>query len=325
MPDATLGAVRALTTSQLEETGTRMIVVNTLHLLLSLGQERMRELGGVKKVMDWKGSVLSDSGGFQVYSLIHKNPKMGKITQYGAYFTSPRDGAETLLTPEISIDMQIAIGSDVLVVLDDCHPNVKDKEDTRKSVELTTSWARRAKDHLTEKYPDVAKKKKLFAVIQGGAYSDMRKMSAEMLMEIGFDGYGFGGWPLDEEGGLLVDLLGEVSELIPDNVPAYAMGIGTPGDIRTCVQLGYQLFDCVIPTRNARHGLLYTREGEIRITRAEYSVDAAPLDASCPCETCKRHSRAYLHHLFRSREATAKTLSTIHNLTYYSTLMREMA
>jgi queuine tRNA-ribosyltransferase len=322
MPDATLGAVRTLTTAQLEDTGTKMVVVNTLHLLLSLGTERMKKLGGIKKLMHWDGKVLSDSGGFQVYSLIHKNPKMGKITQYGAYFTSPRDGSKTLLTPEISIDMQIAIDSDVLVVLDDCHPNIESKKQTEASVELTTSWARRAKGHLFKKYPEKAEKKKLFAVIQGGTFPELRRKSAEDLIEIGFDGYGFGGWPIGEDGELLAELLEVVADVIPETTPAYAMGIGTPDDIRTCVELGYVLFDCVLPTRNARHGLLYTSEGEVRITRAEYAEDMEALDPECPCETCTNYTRAYLHHLFRSRESTGKTLATIHNLTYYSRLMR---
>lgn len=322
MPDATLGAVRTITTSQLQNTGTKMIVVNTLHLLLSIGAERMKNLGGIKRLMSWDGAVLSDSGGFQVYSLIHKNSKMGKITQYGAYFTSPRDGSKTLLTPEISIDMQMAIGSDVLVVLDDCHSNVESKSETEASVELTTSWARRAKDHLYQKYPEEAHSKKLFAVVQGGNFPELRRKSAEELIDIGFDGYGFGGWPIGEKGELLVELLKVVADIIPKTATAYAMGIGTPNDIRTCLGLGYVLFDCVLPTRNARHGLLYTSEGEVRITRSEYSEDISPLDPNCSCETCTKYTKAYLHHLFKSKESTGKTLATIHNLTYYSRLVR---
>lgn len=322
MPDATLGAVRTVTTDQLEDTGTKMVVVNALHLLLSLGIERMNKLGGIKKLMNWDGRVLSDSGGFQVYSLIHKNPKMGKITQYGAYFTSPRDGSKTLLTPELSIDMQIAVGSDVLVVLDDCRPNIETKSEIEASVELTTSWARRAKEHFHQKYPKEAQEKKLFAVIQGGNFPELRRKSAEELVDIGFDGYGFGGWPIGEEGELLVELLSVVADTIPKTTIAYAMGIGTPDDIRTCLDLGYALFDCVLPTRNARHGLMYTSEGQIRITRAEFAEDMRVLDPACPCETCTNYTRAYLHHLFRSRESTGKTLATIHNLTHYSRLVK---
>lgn len=324
MPDATLGAVRTVTTDQLEETGTEMVVVNTFHLMLMYGVEQLSELGGIAKLMNWSGKVLSDSGGFQVYSLIHQKPEKGKVTQYGAYFTSPRDGKKLSLTPESSIDMQIAIGSDVLIVLDDCRHSDLVRREAEQSVFHTTLWAKRAKEHLENTYPQKASEKKLFAVVQGGEFKDLREKSVEELMEIGFDGYCFGGWPIDDKGTLTEDILAYTAELLPDDVPKYAMGIGTPWDIEKCYAMGYQMFDCVIPTRNARHGLLYTNEGVVRITKTAYADDESPVDATCSCMTCKNYSRAYLHHLFRAKESIGKTLATIHNLTHYVDLMKKL-
>ena len=322
MPDATLGAVRALTTGQLEETGTEMIVVNTFHLLLMYGDALMTELGGIKKLMGWKGRVLSDSGGFQVYSLIHQKKNMGKITSYGAYFTSPRDGRKVELTPESSIDMQCAIGSDVLITLDDCRHSDVSRKDAEESVRNTTAWARRARKHFEEKIRETDISPKLhFAVIQGGSYEDLRKRSAEELQEIGFDGYCFGGWPINSRGTLEKEILEYTSGLLPDDTPKYAMGIGTPDDIRVCFTLGYKIFDCVLPTRNARHGLLYTHDGELRIQKAEFARDQGPIDPKCQCETCTHYSRAYVHHLLEMHEITGMTLATIHNLAYYSDLL----
>ncbi|MEA3357245.1 MAG: tRNA guanosine(34) transglycosylase Tgt [Patescibacteria group bacterium] len=324
MPDATLGTVRALTTNQIKDTNTKMLVVNTFHLYLSHGVDAMQKVGGVKKMMNWDGKILSDSGGFQVYSLIHQKKKMGKITQYGAYFNSPVNGSKCLLTPEISIDMQIAIGSDVLIVLDDCRFSDISKNEAEESVKLTTLWAKRAKSHLMKQYPGIASSKKLFAVVHGGNFKNLRRQSAEELQEIGFDGYCFGGWPINSNGDLVEETLEYTSSLIPDDKPKYAMGIGTPQDIISCVKMGYNMFDCVIPTRNARHGLLYTSEGKVRISNRKYKTDLQPIDPECDCETCRNYSRAYLHHLFRTSESTGKTLATIHNLRYYSKLMNSL-
>jgi queuine tRNA-ribosyltransferase len=324
MPDATLGAIRSLETSQIEAAGIKMLVVNTFHLFLSHGVEDMHELGGIKKLMDWKGKILSDSGGFQIYSLIHKNTKMGKITQYGAYFQSPIDGSEHLLTPEISIDMQIAIDSDILIVLDDCRPSNVSHKQAQKSVKLTTNWAKRAKAHFEENYASkpAHSNKQIFAVVQGGSFEDLRKQSAEELQEIGFDGYCFGGWPVDEQGDLVEDILSFTADLLPDEKPKYAMGVGKPGDIRKCLGFGYNMFDCVLPTRNARHGLIYTSQGPIRITKSKFKLDQASLDPDCNCLTCSRYSRAYLYHLFKAHEITGKTLATIHNITFYNSLFK---
>lgn len=320
MPDATLGTVRAVTTKQLEDTGTKMVVVNTFHLLMSYGVEGMKKVGGIKKLMGWSGKVLSDSGGFQVYSLIHSKKNLGKVTQYGAYFRSPIDGRKCTLTPEISIDMQLALDSDVVLVLDDCRFSEIDRTEAEKSVKNTTNWAKRAKAHYLKECAGKERKKKIFAIVHGGNYEDLRAKSAKELMEIGFDGYCFGGWPVDSSGRLTSDILRFVAKLLPDDKPKYAMGVGTPEDMKLCREMGYNMFDCVIPTRNARHGLLYTSHGEIRITNKEYMYDLAPIDKKCRCEACTNYSRAYVHHLFRSKELLGMTLATIHNLTYYNSL-----
>lgn len=325
MPDATLGTIRTLTSSQVADTGTKMVVVNTFHLFVTVGVDRMSRFGGIRKFMNWEGKVLSDSGGFQVYSLIHRNRKLGKITQYGAYFTSPVDGKKTVLTPELSIDMQVAIGADVLIVLDDCRPNEISDKEAEESVRMTTGWAKRAKKHFESEYPEEFKRRKIFAVVQGGNNLKLRRKSAEELMEIGFDGYCFGGWPVHSDGSLAYDQLEVVSELMPDDKPKYAMGIGTPDDIRTCSKMGYSIFDCVLPTRNARHGLLYTSDGGMRISQSKFRDDENPVDKNCNCETCRNYSRAYIHHLFRTKEVTGKVLATIHNLTYYQDLMKSLS
>lgn len=325
MPDATLGSVRALTSDQVRATGTEMLVVNTFHLFTKLGVEGMKKVGGIKKFMDWQGRVLSDSGGFQVYSLIHQKSSLGKITQEGAYFQSPIDGSKHKLTPEISVDMQVAIGSDVIIMLDDCRGEDVSKEEAEKSVDLTTKWAKRGMDHLQKEYPEYLKDHKVFAVVQGGSYKDLREKSSKELQEIGFDGYCFGGWPVDDRGVLISDILETVSESLPDDKPKYAMGVGTPDNIRDCYELGYNMFDCVIPTRNARHGLLYTSHGDIKIKQGKYKYDLSPVDENCSCELCKKYSKAYIHHLFKSGEITALSLATLHNLTYYSDLVKSLS
>ncbi|MFH1546863.1 MAG: tRNA guanosine(34) transglycosylase Tgt [bacterium] len=324
MPDATLGVVRALTTEQVENTGTKMIVVNTYHLLITMGEKGMRKVGGIKKFMNWKGKVLSDSGGFQVFSLIHEKNNLGKVTPNGAIFRSPIDGSKHSLTPQISIDMQIAIGSDVLIALDDCRSEDVSYEDAKQSVENTIRWAKVSKKYLNNKYPKQSERVKLFAVVQGGNHKELRKHCAEELIKIGFDGYCFGGWPVDNRGRLVSDILEYVASIIPDDKAKYAMGVGTPDDIKKCFKMGYNMFDCVIPTRNARHGLLYTSKGEIRIQKSKFKYDSSAPDSKCECYTCSNFTKAYLHHLFKSKEMASYSLATIHNLQYYSDLMKSL-
>lgn len=322
MPDATLGSVRSLTTKQLKETGTKMVVVNTYHLLLSHGPELMKKLGGIKEIMNWDGRVLTDSGGFQVYSLIHQNKNMGKLTQYGVYFRNPDTGEKIDLTPEKSIQMQFAIDSDVMIVLDDCRHSDVSRMEAEQSVKYTLGWAERSKKEFDKLNQNGTKK--IFAVVQGASFKDLREQCAKSLIEMNFDGYCYGGWPVDSEGNFEDDMLGYVADLLPDDKPKYAMGVGKPEDIRKSIELGYNFFDCVIPTRNARHGLLYTSEGELRISKIEYKDSLESIDHECDCYTCKNFSRAYIHHLFRSNEITGLTLATIHNLRFYNKLMKQL-
>lgn len=328
LPDATKAAVKGLTNIQLLATGTHSIVVNTLHLLISIGEERIRDLGGVHEFMNWDGTVLSDSGGFQVFSLIHTGKWKGKISEDGAVFRSPIDGSEYVLTPEKSIDMQMSLGSDVLVVLDDCRKAVTTRKEAERSVDLTIRWAERAKNHFIKKYSSVERENKLLsAVVQGANFYDLRYKCANHLVEMGFDGYNFGGYLLDDNGDLVVDQLQVVADNTPEDKFRYGMGVGKPEDIIECAKCGYKVFDTVIPTRNARHGTLYSSDlpdTVLRIGNSEYSTDLKKIDSNCDCELCKNHSRAYLHHLLKQKEMTGMTLATIHNLRYYQRLIEKL-
>lgn len=325
MPDATRGAVRYLTTKQLVETGTKALVTNTLHLLIHPGPDIVEKLGGIKKMMGWEGLVLTDSGGFQVFSLIHSKKWKGKVHENGATFKSPREGNIYELTPESSIDIQMKIGSDVLVCLDDCRKTDLNRYEAELSVERTISWAKRCKDHFEKEYGGTKKTGKILtSVVQGANFPDLRADCAKALVNIGFDGYNFGGFVVDSEGRLVEDELSAVIENVPTNTIRYAMGVGKPEDILKCAKIGYNLFDTVLVTRNARHGTLYTSDGEIRLGNSDMSLDMRPVDPNCSCECCKNYSRAYLHHMMKNGEAIAMTLATIHNLTYYQSLINSL-
>jgi len=322
MPDATRGAVRTLTTKQLEQTGTEAIVTNTLHLLIHPGPDTIYKLGGIKKMMGWEGIVFTDSGGFQLFSLIHSKKWRGKIHENGATFKSPKEGNTYELTPENSIDIQMKIGSDVLVTLDDCRHTGISREKAEKSVERTIKWAQRGKTHFENEYGGTRKTGKLLTcVVQGANYLDLRKQCAKELVDIGFDGYNFGGYVINEDGDLVVDEMEAVIDNIPEDTIRYAMGVGTPEDILKAVEIGYNLFDTVLVTRNARHGTVYTSEGILRIKNSDMALDQRPIDSNCDCECCSNYSRAYIHHMLKIGEATALTLLTIHNLTYYQSLI----
>jgi len=325
LPDATRGAVRYLTTNQLKKTGTKGIVVNTLHLLISPGADKIEELGGIHKFMNWDGYVLSDSGGFQVFSLIHSGKWKGKVHENGAIFKSPKDGTTYELTPEKAIDIQMKIGSDILVVLDDCRKTDLTREEAEESVDRTIEWAKRCRKYFDSKYGGTKETGKLLtAVVQGANYPDLRAKCAKALVEIGFDGYNFGGFVVNEDGQLVLDEMQAVIENTPDEKFRYAMGVGKPEDIRNAAKIGYTVFDTVLVTRNARHGTLYSSdiEGEVlRIGNSEYANDLKPIDSQCDCEVCKNHSRAYIHHMLKVDEATGKTLATIHNIRYYQRLI----
>ena len=323
MPDATRGAVRYLTTKQLEETGTEAIVTNTLHLLIHPGPDVIQQLGGIKKMMGWKGIVFTDSGGFQLFSLLHSKKWKGKVSENGATFKSPKEGNTYELTPESSIDIQMKIGSDVLVTLDDCRDTGLSRVDAEKSVERTLKWAVRCKEHFNNEYGGTKNTGKLLTcVVQGSNYLDLRAYCAKELSKIGFDGYNFGGYVIDKDGELVVDEMSAVIENVPKDTIRYAMGVGKPEDIVKASKIGYNLFDTVLVTRNARHGTLYTSQGVVRIKNSEMALDQAPVDRECNCECCRNYTRAYLHHMLKNGEATALTLLTIHNLTFYQTLIK---
>ena len=323
MPDATRGAVRYLTTKQLKETGTEAIVTNTLHLLIHPGPDVIQKLGGIKKMMGWNGIVLTDSGGFQVFSLIHSKKWKGSINEDGTKFKSPREGNTYELTPESSIDIQMKIGSDVLVTLDDCRKSDLERDEAEESVERTVKWAKRCKDHFEKEYGGTKKTGKLLTcVVQGANYPDLRAKCAKELVTIGFDGYNFGGFVVDSDQKLVIDEMSAVIESVPKDTIRYAMGVGKPEDILAAAKVGYNLFDTVLVTRNARHGTLYTSQGTVKINNSSMALDDNPVDKNCDCECCKNYSRAYLHHMMKNGEATAQTLATIHNLTYYQDLIK---
>lgn len=325
LPDATRGAVRALTTKQLEETNTTGIVVNTLHMLISPGAERIQELGGIKEFMHWDGLTLSDSGGFQVFSLLHSGKWDGKIDENGATFKSPRDGGTHILTPERSIDIQMMLGTDILVVLDDCRKAVTTREEAEISVKRTIEWAKRCKEHYLTAYTDQQREGKLLsAVVQGANFTDLRIKCAESLTEIGFDGYNFGGYVLDDEGSLVINEMKTVVDNTPADKFKYAMGVGKPEDIFAAAKVGYKIFDTVLPTRNARHGSLFSAtapDGELRIRNSQFATDTKPIDESCNCEACVNHSLAYIHQMLKVGEMTGMTLATIHNISFYQRLI----
>lgn len=329
MPDATRGAVRGLTTDQLKEIGVEAFVTNTLHLMMSPGEDIIAQNGGIKKLMDWDGIVLTDSGGFQVFSLIHTGKWKGKVTNNGAIFKAPTTGDIYELTPEKSIDVQMKIGSDILVTLDDCRDTDLTRKEAEESVHRTIEWAYRCRTHFDKEYGGTKETGKLLScVVQGANYLDLREKCAKELANIGFDGYGFGGFVVDKENKLVVDEMETVANNTPDDKFKYAMGVGKPEDIIDAHKLGYNVFDTVLVTRNARHGSLYSKDVEgnvLHIKNSEYTTDEKPIDSHCDCYACKHFSRAYIHHLIKANEMTGMTLATIHNLRYYMMLMDSIA
>jgi queuine tRNA-ribosyltransferase len=372
MPDATRGFVKSMSNTEVKETNTMAMVVNTYHLFLQPGLQTIKKAGGVHKFMNWHGPLLSDSGGYQVFSLIHKNPKMGKITDKEVVFRSPLDGSIHKLTPKKSIQIQFNLGVDMMVVLDDPTPNDYSREKIEKAMQRTIAWAKICKteyEKQIKKRKLTGKKKPLiFGVIQGGPYIDLREECARELVKIGFDGYGFGGRHLDAEGNFMEDVLAATVKIIPEKALRFALGIGTPEDIIKCVQMGWDMFDCVIPTREGRHGRLFfwkkqsefpmtndqfpnndqnlksknfkqmqnsksTVKGQelnvendfyktIKINNEKYRNDFTPIDKNCDCYTCRNHSMAYLNHLLRTKDPLFFRLASIHNLNFYSQLMK---
>ena len=326
MPDATRGFVKLTDNEAVSRTGTNALVVNTFHLYLQPGLKVIEKAGGLHKFMDWPGPLLSDSGGFQVFSLIHKNGEMGKIMDDKVLFRSPLDGSKHELTPEKSIQIQFALGTDMMVCLDDCPPNDFSRPDLEKAVERTIAWAKRCKieyeKQIKKRKLSGQKRPLLFAVIQGGAEIDLRAYCARELVKIGFDGYGFGARPVDKEGKFLGEVLKATADFIPQDALRFALGIGTPEDIYRCARMGWDMFDCVIPTREGRHGKLFLMKKfpkyeNININNAKFAFDFKAVNGASRLPELKKNSRAYLHHLFRLSEPLGHKLASLNNLEFY--------
>jgi queuine tRNA-ribosyltransferase len=314
MPVGTQGTVKALTPETVRELGAEIILGNTYHLYLRPGHELIRRAGGLHKFMNWRHPILTDSGGYQVFSLA----MLRRIREEGVVFQSHIDGSKHFLTPESAIDIQRALGSDIMMCLDECTPYPATFREAEKSLELTLRWAKRCKEAARET------KQALFGIVQGGVYTDLRKRSLESLAETGFDGYALGGLSVGEPKEDMISIVRTTAPLMPEEKPRYLMGVGTPEDIVTCVYQGIDMFDCVIPTRCARNGLLFTNHEKVVIKHARYRDDTTPLDSSCDCYTCRNYSRAYLRHLYVAGEILAMVLNTIHNIRYYMRLMERI-
>lgn len=314
MPVGTYGTVKAMTPEELKTTGAQIILGNTFHLMLRPGTEIIDLFGGLHDFMHWDGPILTDSGGFQVYSLAD----MRKITEKGVTFRSPVDGAKVELSPERSMEIQRALGSDIVMIFDECTMYPATKEQAAESMRLSLRWAERSK-RAHEGNPSA-----LFGIVQGGMYAGLREESATALTSIGFDGYAIGGLSVGEPPDDRNMILDATTPYLPEDRPRYLMGVGKPQDIVDAVLRGVDMFDCVIPTRNARTGFLYTSFGLVKIRNSRYQTDTRPIDSTCDCYTCRHYSRAYLRHLDKCGEILGARLNTIHNLHYYQQLMREL-
>ena len=311
MPVGTQATVKAMTPEELVEVGSQIILANTYHLYLRPGHELIERLGGLHRFMHWDRPILTDSGGFQVFSL----GELRKISEEGVKFRSHIDGSSHFISPEVSIAIQESLGADIAMCFDECPPYPADYAYVQKSLELTTRWARRCKE--AHHRPDQA----LFGIVQGGMHPELRRESARQLFEIGFDGYALGGLSVGEEKGLMHEMFEACSDILPEDRPRYIMGIGAPEDLVEAIYHGYDMFDCVMPTRNARNGALFTATGRINIKAAIYAEDTSPIDPECGCYVCRNYSRAYLRHLYRSNEILASRLNSWHNLHFYLNLM----
>ncbi len=314
IPVGTQATVKAMTPEELRDLGAEIILSNTYHLYLRPGHERIRRLGGLHRFMHWEHPLLTDSGGFQVFSL----NSLVKVSEEGVEFKSHLDGSRHFITPEKAIAIQEALGADIIMCLDECTPYPASHEEAECSLQRTLKWSRRCRESHR------ASHQALFGIVQGGMYSDLRQKGVEVLVEIGFDGYALGGLSVGENKESMTRVIGETAPLLPENLPRYVMGLGMPGDMIEAVREGVDMFDCVLPTRNARNGMLFTRSGKMAIKNAKYAEDPSPIEPGCPCYTCRNYSRAYLRHLYFAEEILAFRLNTIHNLHFYLTFMREM-
>jgi len=323
MPVGTQGTVKSLRQEDLEELGARIILANTYHLFLRPGHELIRKLGGLHKFMSWNGAILTDSGGFQVFSL----SALRKINEEGVRFRSHLDGAEHLLTPETAAEIQLALGSDIAMVLDECIETPAPRDKAAAAVQRTTAWARRARNYFLENGAQKVappNEQWQFGIVQGATFADLRRDSAQQLLDIDFPGYAVGGLAVGEPHNVTCEMTAEVTALLPRDRPRYLMGVGRPEQLADYVALGIDMMDCVLPTRAARHACLYTSEGRVLIKNARYAQDESPIDKNCACSVCRRYTRAYLRHLFAARELTAAILATHHNIHFYLDIMRQI-
>ena len=329
MPVGTQGSVKALTQEMLERAGASIILGNTYHLYLRPGHATINRLGGLHRFISWERPILTDSGGFQVFSLT----SLRKMSEEGVEFQSHIDGASHFISPEKSMEIQAALGSDIVMAFDECTPFPATRDEALASLELTQRWARRSKQKLSELHNDptaasnagitiVNQTQALFGINQGSTFLDLREQSLEGLIEIGFDGYAIGGLSVGEEKGAMFEVVSHIAPRMPEDRPRYLMGVGTPEDIVEAVALGVDMFDCVMPTRNARNGQLFTSRGKLNIKNSRYRDDPQPLDDVCLCEVCRRYSRAYIRHLYMSGEILGSVLTSIHNISFYLDTMR---
>ena len=312
----TAGAVKGLIPDEVRQLGGQVILSNTYHLHLRPGEDIVKDAGGLHKFMNWSGPILTDSGGYQVFSLA----RIRKLTEEGVEFQSHLDGSKISLTPEKAVEIQHKLGSDIVMCLDECPGAREEREYVEKSLALTTRWAKRCKDYQKAHKNHAL----LFGIVQGGTHADLRKKSARELTGIGFDGYAIGGLAVGEPNEVMYQMLDETIPELPENKPRYLMGVGTPENILEAVERGVDMFDCVLPTRNARHGHLYTSQGIVRIKGEQHKENYSPLDPECDCYTCKNHSRAYLRHLFIAGEPLSLRLNTLHNVAFYLKLMKQI-
>lgn len=314
MPVGTQATVKGVTPENLNDIGAQIILANTYHLFIRPGHELIKNFGGLHSFMNWHKPILTDSGGFQIYSL----KEIARITEEGASFKSHLDGSNLFLSPEIAVAVQEALGSDIMMCLDTCIPYPATRQEAKKATDLTARWAKRCRA-AHEKREQL-----LFGIIQGGMYQDLRTQAVEEIVSIGFDGYALGGLSVGEPREVMYDMTSATAALLPTDSAKYVMGVGTPEDLVECVYRGIDMFDCVMPTRNARNGMLFTSKGRLVIKNSRYYNDQKPADEKCTCYTCQNYSRAYLRHLYMAREILASNLNTIHNLHYFCNLMKDI-
>jgi len=327
MPVGTAGSIKAVPQDIVESLNAQIILGNTYHLYLRPGHEAIRRMGGLHKFISWPRAMLTDSGGFQVFSL----SELRKVTDEGVRFRSHLDGSSHIFTPEHSMDVQIALGADIAMAFDECTEYPADRTRAQESLRLTMAWARRSLDHFRAHqnevpwyYERAGATPSLFGIVQGGVYTDLRSESAERLVEMNFDGYAIGGLSVGEPRELTLEVIDAVLPLLPKDKPRYVMGVGYPDEIELYARMGVDMMDCVLPTRAARHALLFTSEGRLNIKNKRYAEDQGPIDPACNCMVCRRYSRAYLRHLMQCGEPLSATLNTIHNLAYYLGIMQRV-